>query len=116
MHNDQVKQSLMTHLETQEEFESLLKWKQGDPEVVIIYFTAKWCGPCKAVRLFDIIKSTPANIKWYVCDIDENDYTAGYCGVSKIPSWLAVVKGRHQPLMTSGDYNTVVSWAKSVHT
>lgn len=112
MNNETVKRTLMTPLEEQSEFENLLKWKQGDPEVAIVYFTAKWCGPCRSVQLEKIIRSSSDKIKWYVCDIDDNEYTAGYCSISKIPSWLAIVRGKHQPALTGVvDHNRVIDWA-----
>lgn len=114
MNNEEVKRTLMTPLSDQSDFEDLLKWKEGDTEVVVVYFTAKWCGPCKSVQLEKIIKASSGKIKWYVCDIDDNDYTAGYCQVSKIPAWLGIVKGKHRPLVNGTDTATIVNWANSL--
>jgi hypothetical protein len=52
-------------------------------------------------------------IKWYKCDIDENDYTPGYCGVRSIPAFLAIVNGNVKPLFVSSDTQKVVDWIKN---
>jgi hypothetical protein len=52
-------------------------------------------------------------IKWYECDIDENDYTPGYCGVRKIPAFLAILNGVPQQLLQSSDTLKVAEWLKS---
>lgn len=51
-------------------------------------------------------------IVWYDCDVDENDYTPGYCGVKSIPAFLAVVNGKPQPLFSSSDTLAVAQWIK----
>jgi hypothetical protein len=51
-------------------------------------------------------------IKWYECDLDENDYTPGYCGVKTIPAFLAIVNGVPKPLYQSSDTTRVVEWIK----
>jgi hypothetical protein len=53
-------------------------------------------------------------IKWYVCDIDENDYTPGYCGVEKIPCFLAILHGKPQPLLQNSNNLEIEAWLKRV--
>ena len=82
----------MMLLQSQEEFETLLGRVPTDkpiPSLVVIYFTAKWCGACKKLDL-DLIQSTLAKATWLKCDIDLNDYTAGYCGIRSIPTFLVI--------------------------
>ncbi len=52
-------------------------------------------------------------IKWYECDVDENDYTPGYCGVKSIPAFLAIVNGQAQPLYVQSDTMKVAQWIKN---
>lgn len=52
-------------------------------------------------------------IKWFECDVDENDYTPGYCGVKSIPAFLAIVNGAPQPLYVQSDTMKVAQWIKS---
>ncbi len=52
-------------------------------------------------------------IKWFECDVDENDYTPGYCGVKSIPAFLAIVNGQAQPLYVQSDTMKVAQWIKN---
>ena len=104
----------MTPLPSQEFFESLIKRTADntnyDP-ITIIRFTASWCNPCKRINTQTLLNLSD-QIKWYVCDIDENDYTPGYCGVKTIPCFLAIVNGVPQPLFQSSDTMKVAEWIK----
>jgi thiol-disulfide isomerase/thioredoxin len=103
----------MTPLPSQEFFESLIKknpLKPHDP-ITIIKFGATWCGPCKRLDM-DFLTNLSDKIKWYECDVDENDYTPGYCGVTSIPAFLAIVNGNAQPLYVQSDTMKVAQWIK----
>jgi thioredoxin-like negative regulator of GroEL len=100
----------MTPLLSQEVFEALLK--EPSDKLAIIYFTAKWCGPCKRIDLGKILDRAPA--KWYLCDVDDNTYTPGYCQVKSIPSFLAIVRGRPMPLFVQSDADKVIAWVNNI--
>jgi thioredoxin-like negative regulator of GroEL len=105
----------MIPLPSQEFFESLIKKNPTVPHepIVIILFSAEaWCAPCKRLDK-NYLLSLSDKIKWYKCDIDENDYTPGYCGVQKIPAFLAIVNGNPQPLFVCSDAVKVAHWIKS---
>ena len=94
---------------TQEGLEAMLK-SPNTPPLVVIYFTAKWCGPCKRVNLHRVTQFRK-DIKWYVCDVDENNYSLGYCGGRQIPSWLAIVNGKAQlPIVQISDDLETCTW------
>ena len=103
----------MTPLLSQETFERMIS---NDPTIkkdvfCIIYFTAKWCGPCNRLQLGSLLELSD-KIKWYLCDVDENEYTPGYCGVKSIPSFLAILNGKLMPLYSNSDTNKVIEWIK----
>ena len=102
----------MIPLPSQEFFESLLK-SPRDP-LCIILFTAAWCSPCSKLDK-DYLANIP-NIKWYKCDITENKYTPGYCGVTSIPAFLAIINGQPQPLFVSSNTEKVEEWTKGLKT
>lgn len=52
-------------------------------------------------------------IKWYDCDVDENDYTPGYCGVKGIPCFMPIINGKPLPLYAQSDTQKVAEWMKS---
>jgi len=77
----------------------------------MIRFGASWCAPCQRLDTKALLDLSP-QIIWYYCDLDENDYTPGYCGVKTIPSFLAIVNGAPQPLFQSSDTNKVIEWMR----
>jgi thioredoxin-like negative regulator of GroEL len=101
----------MIPLQTQDQFEQLLKPVQANgslaEEAVVVYFTASWCGACKRLDWDSLLKSTPKTIVWYKCDVDENDYSLGYCGLSKIPSFAVIKNGKFVGKFTTSDTMTV---------
>jgi thioredoxin-like negative regulator of GroEL len=106
------KQKMMP-LQTQQQFEDLIAKNPPQPHnpIVIIKFGATWCGPCKRIDK-EMLLGLSDKIVWYDCDVDENDYTPGYCGVKSIPAFLAVVNGKPQPLFANSDTLAVAQWIK----
>lgn len=102
----------MNQLDTQEKLEEILQRKSPKP-LTIIYFTAKWCGPCKALNLAKVLNSFKG-IEWYLCDIDENDYSAGYCGIRSIPSFLAIKNGKPLQPITQSNPDKVIEWISTL--
>jgi thioredoxin-like negative regulator of GroEL len=103
----------MIPLQSQEQFEEFIgrnTTKKPDP-IVIVKFGASWCGPCKKIDTTSLVNLSD-KIKWYDCDIDTHDYTAGYCGIKTIPSFLAIVNGKPQPLFSNSDTQQVIEWIK----
>ena len=98
----------MRYLMKQEHFEKMigraaLEDGESIPRVIVVYFTATWCGPCRMVRPAELEAGLPM-ITWLKCDIDQNDYTAGYCGVRSIPTFLVIenmkIKGKFTSTQT----------------
>jgi thioredoxin-like negative regulator of GroEL len=101
----------MTALPSQEFFESLIQKNVPHDPISIVRFSASWCQPCKRIDT-DFLLNLSEKIKWYICDLDENDYTPGYCGVKSIPAFLAIVNGVPQPVFYSSDTMKVAEWIK----
>jgi thiol-disulfide isomerase/thioredoxin len=104
----------MIPLQNQEQFEALIS---NDPSIkkdpfVIIKFSAKWCGPCQRIDM-NYLTSLSDKIVWYECDIDENDYTAGFCGIRTIPAFLGILNGKPSPLFSNSDTMKIAEWVKS---
>ena len=114
MTNPEKAMDEMTLLQSQEEFEILLgrvPTEKPVPEFVVVYFTAEWCKACKKLDLL-AIRSSAQTATWLKCDIDKNDYTAGYCGIRSIPTFL-VIKDK-KVVSQLGDSRTekIVEWLK----
>lgn len=104
----------MTLLQTQEMFEVLLGKVPTEapiPPFVIVYFTATWCKACKKLDLNEIQQIVP-EATWYKCDIDRNDYTAGYCGIRSIPSFLVIQDKKVISQLSDSRTEKVVEWLK----
>ena len=99
----------MIPLQSHDQFEALL---DGANPIVMVKFGAVWCGPCKRIDK-ELLLGLSDKIVWYDCDIDENEETAAYCGIEKIPAFLAIVNGTPQPLFQSSDTQQVAMWMKA---
>lgn len=110
----------MPHLPDQEFFEALLLKSQDErlpkvPERIVVWFSATWCGPCRRVD-GDQLMSAFSKIQFYKCDVDENNYTPGYCNVRSIPSFLAIEKGKVIGNYQNSDTDAIAQWIRSVFT
>ena len=104
----------MTLLQSQEEFEILLgrvPTEKPIPSLVVIYFTAKWCGACKRLNMEEVMNTLP-DATWLKCDIDVNDYTAGYCGIRSIPTFLVISEKKVAGQLGDSRTEKVVEWLK----
>jgi thioredoxin-like negative regulator of GroEL len=79
-------------LRSQEDFEKDL-YSSELKTPILLHFTASWCGPCQRIDWQFILDEFPT-LPVYKCDVDENKYTAGFCGVRSIPSMLLLFPGK----------------------
>ena len=52
------------------------------------------------------------DINWLKCDIDQNNYTPGYCGVQSIPSFVLVKNMVPTAPFTSSKNESVEAWIR----
>jgi len=106
----------MKYLETQEQFEELIGRSSSNdlelPPITIIWFSAEWCGPCKRIGISQLISEFDVN--WLKCDVDMNNYTAGYCGIRSVPTFM-VIKNK-KILGSKGSSSTleISEWLRSL--
>jgi thioredoxin-like negative regulator of GroEL len=83
------------------------------PPFVVVSFSAKWCKPCLLLDKETIVKRSPG-VAWYHCDVDVNDITLGYCGLSAIPSFVIIKDGDFKDRLEGpANANVVLAWLSS---
>lgn len=62
--------------------------------LVMLKFSAEWCGPCKAVKpAVDHMSTTFPNVAMADVDVDENQQIASQFGVTAMPTFLFFHRG-----------------------
>jgi thiol-disulfide isomerase/thioredoxin len=80
----------------------------------IVYFTATWCGACKRLDL-DMIESIAKNVGIPIWKVEQtvNDFTAGFCDVSSLPTFLLIKPKKIVSKIAISNTENVVAWIKS---
>jgi thioredoxin 1 len=63
----------------------------NQPEYLLFYFTASWCGPCQTIKpmILKLKEGLETNqIKFYQIDIDTNDELCEKCKVTSVPTFI----------------------------
>ncbi len=77
---------------------------------ILINFTAKWCGPCQRVD-WDFLRNEFPELVIYKCDMDENKYTPGFCGVKSIPAFMMIYGPKQvSPTVQISDTAKIATW------
>lgn len=73
-------------ISTKEEFDAALK--DAGSKLVVVDFTASWCGPCQQIApVFKELAQENKDVVFLKVDVDENKETAEHCGVSSMPTF-----------------------------
>jgi len=65
--------------------------KRANDEKLIIYFTATFCGPCRAMA--PIIEQVKDQINVIKVDIEEAEYLSNLEGIRAVPTFILYKKG-----------------------
>jgi thiol-disulfide isomerase/thioredoxin len=82
----------------------------------VLKFSARWCGPCQAIkeRFRQMAEASP--VPCYLVDADEDEH--GLCqsfGVKKLPTFLRLQDGREVGRVEGADLQLIADLLSSVH-
>jgi len=62
-----------------------------DTNLKVLYFTAKWCGPCQRISpIFRELADNNQKINFYKIDVDKNEKLTELFGVKSMPTFFFI--------------------------
>jgi thioredoxin 1 len=96
---------------TFDEFKTLI----NSGKIIIIDFTATWCGPCQRIgpKFEEFAKQYGSDDLVFVkVDVDENSEAAEHCNVSAMPTFKAMKDGKVIEEMCGADAEKLLNLIK----
>jgi len=88
------------HLNTKADFDKSL----SHHPVVIVDFTAKWCGPCKTIApKFEELATKYPTVAFRKVDVDDNAETAQAMSVNSMPTFIVYKRGQRREELGGAD-------------
>ncbi|KAJ0265902.1 Thioredoxin H7 [Hirschfeldia incana] len=86
--------SLVVEMESRRQWRSLFDSMKGSNKLLVIDFTAAWCGPCKAMepRVKEIVSRYP-EVVFARVDVDRFMDVAGTYRANTLPAFVFVKRG-----------------------
>ena len=82
--------TLVTEVSSKEEFTKY----RGETPLCIVYFTAKWCGPCQKIApQYEHLGKTHTHIKFIKVDVDEAEELTQSEGIECMPTFKLFTNG-----------------------
>ena len=82
-------------METQEKRKTFGDIIRTEP-LVIVYFTAEWCGPCKSMKpvLKELVSEIGSKAKFLKLDVDKNPEASRVYGIQGVPTFILFKNGK----------------------
>jgi len=82
-----------------DKFINLICKNEVCPDLIVCYFTATWCGPCKQISsVVDNIAEHNAHIRVIKVDVDECDDVSEYCKIDCMPTFKFYKNNNIEPV------------------
>lgn len=96
------------YLNTLEEFN--LNLDQAGDKLVVIDFTANWCGPCKGIAPYlETLASQYTECHFYKVDVDIGEEIAAAYRVNAMPTFVFLKDRKEMVRFSGADQNRLVS-------
>ncbi|KAK9840400.1 hypothetical protein WJX74_009243 [Apatococcus lobatus] len=89
-----MKHGRIVEIKGQQQWEDLLEQALQHERLVIVDFSAKWCGPCKVMRpCFVQLSEAYPNVLFLTVDVEDNEGIAARCAVTAMPTFAVITQG-----------------------
>ena len=87
--------------------------KDAEGKLVVIDFTATWCGPCQRIApKFAEFAEEYTDVVFIKVDVDENEDTAQEYGISAMPTFKFVKEGKTVDEVVGGNIDGLIAAIK----
>jgi thiol-disulfide isomerase/thioredoxin len=95
-----------------DKFINLICKNEECPDLIICYFTATWCGPCKQISpVVDNIAENNEHIRVIKVDVDECEDVSEYCKIDCMPTFKFYKSNNIDPVhsFSGADNNELIN-------
>mmetsp|Transcript_10311 Transcript_10311/g.15533 ORF Transcript_10311/g.15533 Transcript_10311/m.15533 type:complete len:104 (+) Transcript_10311:78-389(+) len=97
---------MVKYVESEGEWMALM----NEEKLVVVDFTASWCGPCQMVAPhFEAMSKEYTNVIFVKVDVDNQDKIAQMCGVRAMPTFQFFKGGQKVDELMGADVATLKS-------
>lgn len=92
-HHPEIQPGKVIRIRSEDEYNTILK-TSSDSQLIIVKFSATWCGPCKAIApKYDALSKHYTKCLFLYIDIDELEHASTVQDVSAVPTFKLFKKG-----------------------
>ncbi|KAL7488969.1 hypothetical protein ACHAW6_014550 [Cyclotella cf. meneghiniana] len=84
---------MVKYIESEGEWMELMETSKE--KLVVVDFTASWCGPCQMIApKFEAMSKQYTNVVFVKVDVDAQEKIAGMCGIRAMPTFQFYKNGQ----------------------